>query len=63
VIMIRKSVSKFVKFVKNQYDSIIWLKIEHLLQNVGDDLYLGCVYIPPNNSSFTDFMTVISLVN
>jgi hypothetical protein len=37
---------------KSAISLYIWLKIEHLLQNVDDDLYLGCVYIPPNNSSF-----------
>lgn len=52
VILVRKKIHKYVTLVNNQYDTIIWLRIRGLLYNLSSDLYLGCVYIPPNNSSF-----------
>lgn len=41
--------------MNNQYGTIIWLKTHSLLYNLSSYLYLGCVYIPPNNSSFYRF--------
>lgn len=52
VVLVRRKFHKFVTFVNNQYDTIIWLKIQGPLCSLNSDLYLGCVYIPPNNSSF-----------
>lgn len=52
VVLIRKKFHNFISVVKNQHDTVIWLKIQNLLKNIDKDLYVGCAYIPPSNSTF-----------
>ena len=40
-----------MSLLKNKFDSIIWLQIQNLY-NQQEPIFLGCVYIPPCNSSF-----------
>ena len=52
VILIRNKFKKYISFEKNQFDTIIWLKISRHMIHLQEDLYVGCVYLPPHNSSF-----------
>jgi hypothetical protein len=39
-------------FLENMQDTVIWLKLDQSLVPSLGDVYLACVYIPPNGSTF-----------
>ena len=50
--LIKNSFKKCIKIIDYRSDFIVWIKIESKYTNLGKDLYIAAVYIPPANSSY-----------
>jgi len=51
-VFIRESVAKYVSLVKMSFDTLVRLKIDHSINVCNSDLYVCCLYIPPDRSVF-----------
>ena len=51
LIYVKNSIYKGVKLVKNEIDSIIWLKLDKKKFHLVKDIYIGAAYIVPENSA------------
>ena len=53
-IFVKEEYREYIRFLPNNNPDIAWLQIKkHLLRSPeNQDLYIGCVYIPPENSSY-----------
>jgi len=61
VIYIRDTIIKGVKIIKNDYDTIAWLKLENIFFNLNTDVFLAGVYLWRDGSptyQFELFQTV-----
>ena len=47
-----------IKIVKNHYDSIIWLKLDHTFFNIDEDVYICAAYIWGDNSPVYNTLNV-----
>ena len=53
--------SKYIKQIDTDSDYILWLEIDKKLMNLDENLILGTVYLPPENSNFysdEEFLTM-----
>ena len=53
--------SKYIKLIDTDSDYILWLEIDKNLMNLDENLILGTVYLPPENSNFyndEEFLTI-----
>ena len=51
-IYVKDSISKFVKIDKSCNDYILWLRLDKILLGCNEDIFIGAVYLPPENSRF-----------
>jgi hypothetical protein len=52
-VYVKDTISKFCNVVKNECDSILWLKIQGKAFAIDDNLLIGTIYVPPINSKFS----------
>ena len=50
VVFIKEELTNGIEIVRNHYDSIIWLKLDHTFFNISEDFYICATYIWPNES-------------
>ena len=48
-IYVKEHLRKYIKFTSNNNSDIAWMKVN---QGKGENLFIGCVYIPPENSTY-----------
>jgi hypothetical protein len=53
VIYVRYIYSKYVSVIENDYDHILWIRIDGKAFNIQNQIIIGAVYIPPINSRFS----------
>ena len=58
LIYIKDNLRKGVKLIKNEIDSIVWIKLEKDFFQTKSDRYIAAVYIPPANSPSHNFYNV-----
>ena len=54
IIYIKDEMRKGIKLVKNEIDSIIWIKLEKTFFCTPNDRFIAAAYIPPENSPLHD---------
>ncbi|XP_060587663.1 uncharacterized protein LOC132743153 [Ruditapes philippinarum] len=58
VIYVKDNLKKGISVVRNNHDSVIWLKIDKFFFNIENDIYLCGVYIWPEGSPFYNVCNV-----
>jgi len=58
VLYIRDSILPGVSIVKNEYDTLIWLKLDKTFFNFQSDIYLCCLYLWPHDSPVSRIVDV-----
>lgn len=58
LIYIKDSIRKGVKLVKNDIDTIIWVKLEKEFFQTKSDRFIAAVYIPPENSAVNNVYNI-----
>ncbi|MCG8113215.1 MAG: reverse transcriptase domain-containing protein [Candidatus Thiodiazotropha taylori] len=51
-VFVRNNLSNYVSLIESDSDYIMWLKISKVAFKTDEDIYVGVVYIPPNDSRF-----------
>ena len=51
-IYVRSYLSKYVKLEQNSTEYILWVSVDKSVTNLPENLLLGSVYVPPENSKF-----------
>ena len=51
-IYVRSNISKFIHFEPASSEYVLWVSVDKQLTKLTETLYLGAVYIPPENSRF-----------
>ena len=49
---VHQNISKFISFVPNNSDYLLWCKIDKCVIDTDDDIYLACTYVPPESSNY-----------
>lgn len=60
IIIYKKCLSNFIKFIDSESDVVQWVELN---LNLESKVYLGCVYIPPENSVYSSENSFIELEN
>lgn len=58
IIYIKDELRKGIKLVKNDIDSIVWIKLEKQFFCTKNDRYIVAAYIPPENSPMHDIYNI-----
>ena len=53
IIVYKDSLGKFLQFYDSESDFVQWVKVGNDYLNLENDLILGCIYIPPENSKYS----------
>ncbi|CAG2254109.1 unnamed protein product [Mytilus edulis] len=53
VVVYRKHLSKFLNFINSESEFVQWVEISKNLSNLRENILLGCIYIPPENTRYT----------
>ena len=59
LIYIKDILRKGIKLIKNEIDSIVWIKLEKDFFQTKSDRYIAAVYIPPVNFPSHNFFQVL----
>ena len=51
-IFIKQSLSSYVSFLESDSDYVLWLRISKEAYQTDQDIFIGAIYIPPNDSRF-----------
>lgn len=51
-IYVRENLTPFINVIENDCEYVLWIKLNKQITNLDDELFLGSVYIPPENSRF-----------
>ena len=51
-VFVKQSLSSLVSFVESDSDYVLWLSISKKAYNTDEDIIVGAIYIPPNDSRF-----------
>ena len=49
---VKQKFSKYVKYLENESEHILWCRIDKSITSTNEDILLGCIYIPPENSQY-----------
>jgi hypothetical protein len=60
VVVYRNNLKNHIKFLHSNSDYVSWLKISQVFDN---DLLLGCVYTPPENSLYWSIDAFLEIEN
>ena len=50
--LIKTHIFKYVEVISSKSEYVLWLKIKNDYTNIGNDIIIGIVYIPPLHSRF-----------
>ena len=51
-ILVNKSIHKGVKFYHSSSSELAWMKLSKTHFKLQEDIFVGCVYLPPRNSTY-----------
>jgi exonuclease III len=51
-VFVKEELRKLVTFLPQSNSDVVWLKVQQQIGSSNHNLYIGCVYIPPQFSSF-----------
>ena len=51
-VFVKQSLSSYVSFVESDSDYVVWLSIRKKANKTDEDIYVGAIYISPNDSRF-----------
>lgn len=51
-VFVKSSISPFIQLVESDCEYVLWFEINSNLLDVDEDILVGSVYIPPDNSEF-----------
>lgn len=53
IIIYKSQIDKFLEFPKSKSSFVQWLRINNDFLHIPENLVIGCVYVPPENTKYS----------
>ena len=57
--MFKKQLNKGVSLSCNKYEDFLWIKLCKHFFGIDEDIFLGCVYLPPDRNKRDRYMEIL----
>ena len=51
-LLVKQNISKYVETIDSDCEYIMWIKLNKAIFNIDNDIIMGIIYIPPDQSKF-----------
>ena len=51
-VLVNKHIASYFEYIDSDCEYVLWFKLSKVLLNIGEDIYMGAVYLPPINSNY-----------